>query len=122
MKCLKCNQTYDEKTHKNCPNCGPTHAKILIEPQDLSPDLRDLEKADGILRMFSRIFLMLSVVGSIATFLFLAHHGGRQVFIALFAAIGILCLGVLIWAVGNVLANISCNLRQLNSRSLSQHE
>lgn len=113
MKCKKCKFDYDAKLSDKCPNCGAPSNYIKVQQKDLAADLRDLEKADGILRMFSRIFLMLSIVGSIGAFLLMSHHGGRQLFIALFVSIGILCLGVLVWAIGNVLANISCNIRQI---------
>ena len=115
MKSKKSDQEYNVRSTEACPHCG-SHSAPYVEQKDLSPDLRDLEKADGILRMFSRVFLMLSVVGAIGAFLLMSHHGGRQLFIALFVAIGILCLGILVWAIGNVLANISCNIRHMSHK------
>lgn len=116
MRCVKCRQEFDRSRTESCPNCGTNQTKFMFKPIDLDPELIDLENADGILRAFSRIFLTLSIVSAIFCFFLMAHHGGRQLAIALLSSFGIIAVGILVWGICNVLVNISCNLRKIANK------
>ena len=115
MKCVKCRTEFDSHVTGACPNCGTNQGNISFKTIDLDPEVKDIENADAILRVFSRIFLTLSILGAIICFILMAYQG-FHVFTALISSIAIACLGIIIWTISNVLVNISCNIRKIANK------
>ncbi|WP_155888338.1 hypothetical protein [Bacteroides propionicifaciens] len=115
MKCVKCRSEYNADQDAICPTCGATPKSFSFNAAELGPELCDRETSDATLRICSRIFLSLSIIGAIVCFIFMVYPGGgKQLVIGFLCSTGIACMGFIIWAASNVLANISCNLRELN--------
>lgn len=117
MKCVKCRSEYKPDQDVNCPECGTHHSNFSLKSIELGPELCDRENSDATLRIFSRIFLSLSIIGAIVCFIFMVYPGGgKQLVVGFLCSTGIMCMGFIIWAACNVLANISCNVREMNKR------
>lgn len=97
---------YDQGTIK--------HKNSHPDGTEIGNELCDRENADATLRICSRLFLSLSIIGGLICFILIASKGGgSQLVLAFLYATGIICMGFIIWAASNVLVNISSNIREL---------
>ena len=98
------------------------HHKAHLDGTELGNEIGDRESADATLRICSRLFLSLSVIGGLICFILIASKGGgSQLILAFLYATGIICMGFIIWAACNVLVNISSNIREIAKSKGGNH-